>query len=127
MSISQVEASVEAGWWSTTYNYCTCGKIDFGWAFWAKNIYRVSQLNYRLARNILLIKNPKFSSNYYDTWSKWLTNELAILTEFHNYWIEIVYYLLMEYFWTTGKFSWDTLYNIWNYMYLQYLKLYLRN
>ena len=49
-------------------------------------------------RNMVLLKNPQFLPNYYETWSKCPTIELVILTKFDNNWVKIVdfYYDLIS-------------------------------
>ena len=46
-------------------------------------------------RNMLLIKNPQFLPNYYETLSKLPTIELIILTKFYNDWVKTVDFLLI--------------------------------
>ena len=47
---------------------------------------------------MLLIKNPQFFPNHYETWPPWPTHELLILTKFHNDWVKIVDFLIIAYF-----------------------------
>ena len=49
-------------------------------------------------KNMLLLKNPQFLPNHYETWSKLDTQELLILAKFHNDWLKIVDFLLIAYF-----------------------------
>ena len=46
---------------------------------------------------MLLIKNPQFLPNDYETWSKLSTREYLILTKFHNHWVKIVDFLIKAY------------------------------
>ena len=45
---------------------------------------------YTWPRNMLLIKNPQFLPNFYDTLSKWSSHELVILTKCHKNLVIIV-------------------------------------
>ena len=58
---------------------------------------------------MLLIKNPQFSSNHYETRSKQSTYEYLILTEFRNDWVKIMDFLIKAYFWFTVVFLQHTL------------------
>ena len=42
---------------------------------------------------MLLLKNPQFLRNHYETWSKCGTHELLILTKFRNDCVKIVDFL----------------------------------
>ena len=44
--------------------------------------------------HMLLLKNPQFLPNDYETRSKLTTHEYLILTEFHNLWVKIVDFLI---------------------------------
>ena len=45
--------------------------------------------------DMLLLKNPKFLTNHYETLSKWGTrHEYLILTKFRNDWLKIVGFLI---------------------------------
>ena len=46
---------------------------------------------------MLLLKNPQFLPNDYETRSKLTTPEYLILTEFHNYWVKITDFLIKAY------------------------------
>ena len=46
---------------------------------------------------MLLLKNPQFLPNDYETLSKLSTHEYLILTEFHNRWVKIVDILVKAY------------------------------
>ena len=46
---------------------------------------------------MLLLKNPQFLPNDYETWSKLNTHENLILTEFPNHWVKIVDFLIKAY------------------------------
>ena len=41
-------------------------------------------------RNLLLIKNPQFLPNIFETWSKGLPHELVILNKSQRNWVKIV-------------------------------------
>ena len=41
-------------------------------------------------KNMLLLKNPQFLPNHYETLSKYATQKLLILAKFHNDWVKIV-------------------------------------
>ena len=43
--------------------------------------------------DMLLLKNPQFLPNDYETRSKLSTYQYSILTEFHNHWVKIVDFL----------------------------------
>ena len=43
---------------------------------------------------MLLLKNPQFLPNDYETKSKLSDHEYLVLTEFHNHWVKIVDILL---------------------------------
>ena len=77
---------------------------------------RSSEIDLR-PRNMLLIKNPQFSPNFYDTLSKYPTHELVILAKCHKNWVKIVDFLLIAYFWACGQFRWTILY-VYNCRYL---------
>ena len=47
---------------------------------------------------MLLLKNPQFLPNHYETQSKQGTHEYFILTEFRNDWLKIVVFLIKAYF-----------------------------
>ena len=47
--------------------------------------------------HILLLENPQFLPNDYEIRSKLRTHEYLILTEFHNYWVKIVDFLIKAY------------------------------
>ena len=68
-----------------------------------------SKIDHR-PRNMLLIKNPQFLPNFYDTLSKCPTHELVILAKCHKNWVKIVDLLLIAYFWAGGQFCWTILY-----------------
>ena len=53
-----------------------------------------SKIDHR-PRNMILIKNPQFSSNFYETLSKYPTHELVILAKCHTNWVKIVDFLLI--------------------------------
>ena len=46
---------------------------------------------------MLLLKNPQFSPNDYETQSKLSTHDYFILTEFHIHWVKIVDFLIKAY------------------------------
>ena len=62
-----------------------------------------SKIDHR-PRNMLLIKNPQFLPNFYDTLSKCPTHELVILAKCHKNWVKIVDFFLIAYFWAGGQF-----------------------
>ena len=41
-------------------------------------------------KNMLLLKNPQFLPNHFETLSKYATQELLILAKFHDDWVKIV-------------------------------------
>ena len=45
-------------------------------------------------KNMLLLKNPQFLPNHYETLSKWGTHEYLIWTKFRNDWVKIVDFLI---------------------------------
>ena len=47
--------------------------------------------------HMILLKNPQFLPNDYETRSKLSTHEYLILTEFHNHWVKIVDFLIKAY------------------------------
>ena len=47
---------------------------------------------------MLLLKNPQFLSNHYETQSKQSTYEYLILTEFRNVWVKIEEFPIKAYF-----------------------------
>ena len=63
-----------------------------------------------LPRNMLLIKNPQFSPNFYGTLSKWPAHELIILAKCHQNWAKIVDFLFIAYFCAGGQFRLYILY-----------------
>ena len=48
--------------------------------------------------NVLLIKNPQFLPNHYETSSKWSSDEVSILTKSHTNWAKIVDFLIKAHF-----------------------------
>ena len=50
------------------------------------------------SKNMLLIKNPQFLPNYYETLSQLGTHEYLIVTMFHNDWVQIVDFSIKAYF-----------------------------
>ena len=56
-------------------------------------------------RNLLLIKNPQFLPNIFETWSKGLPHELVILNKSQRNWVKIVDFLIRAYFWATCHFQ----------------------
>ena len=57
------------------------------------DLYRVNTLKLDKIQNWLLIKNPKFFSKHYETWSILSTHELIILTKFYDIWRKTVDFL----------------------------------
>ena len=47
---------------------------------------------------MLLLKNPQFLTNRYETLSKYGTHKHFILTKFRNNWVKIVNFLIKAYF-----------------------------
>ena len=47
-------------------------------------MYSVAQANVDFPKNVLLLKNPQFLPNLYETLLKLDTHEYLILTKFHN-------------------------------------------
>ena len=43
--------------------------------------------------NMLLLKNPQFLPNFFESWSKWPTHEVVILTKSQINWVKIVDFL----------------------------------
>ena len=66
--------------------------------------YSVSQENTDSPKNMLLIKNPQFLSNQYETLSKWGPHDNFILTKFRINWVKIVDFLIKAYFWFSVRF-----------------------
>ena len=58
-------------------------------------------------KTLLLIKNLQFFSNHHETWSKLQTQEVALLTKFHDDSSKIVDFLLAVNFW-----SWPDFFNL---------------
>ena len=56
-------------------------------------------------KNILLLKNPQFSPNHYETLPKWCPHEYLILTKFRNDWVKIVDFLTKAYFFMCTFFA----------------------
>ena len=54
---------------------------------------------------MLLLKNPQFLPNDYETRSKLSTHEYLILTKFYNHWVKIVDSLLLANFWASLYFG----------------------
>ena len=48
---------------------------------------------------MLLLKNPQFLPNHFETLSKLGTHEDLILTKLRNDWVKIVGFLIKVYFW----------------------------
>ena len=49
------------------------------------------------SKNMLLLKNPQFLPNHFETLTKGSTHEDLILTKFRNDWIKIVDFLIKAY------------------------------
>ena len=47
---------------------------------------------------MLLLQNPQFLPNHYETLSKQGTHEYLVLTKFHNDWFKIVDFVIKAYF-----------------------------
>ena len=60
--------------------------------------YRVAKGNLDFLKNMLLLKNPQFLPNQYETLSKKGTCECLILTKFCNGRVKIVDFLIKAYF-----------------------------
>ena len=60
-------------------------------------------------KNWLLVKNPQFLSNPNETWWKYLSHEVTILTKFHEDWRKDVDFLLNVNFWMWALFLTQTL------------------
>ena len=86
---------------TAVYQYCVYFRTNIDLMFY---IYSVAQANLDSGKNMLLLKNPQFLPNYYETLSKWSTLEYLILTKFHNDWVKIVDFLIKAYFWFTVHF-----------------------
>ena len=61
------------------------------------NGYSVPQANADSHKNMLLLKNPQFLHNHYETLSKWGPNEDFIFTKFRYDWVKIVDFLIKAY------------------------------
>ena len=59
---------------------------------------------------MLLLKNPQFLPNLYETWSKWLPGKVSILTKSHTNWAKIVDFLIKAHFSMCPIFLERTLY-----------------
>ena len=59
---------------------------------------------------MLLLKNPQFLPNDYETRSKFSSHEYLILTEFHNHWVKIVDFLIKAYVLPKSKLGCPGLY-----------------
>ena len=59
--------------------------------------YTVYQENQYFVKNMLLLKNPQFYPNHYETLSKWGPNEDFIFTKFRYDWVKIVDFLIKAY------------------------------
>ena len=46
---------------------------------------------------MLLLKNPQFLPNDYETQAKLSAHEYQILTEFHNHWVKILDFVIKAY------------------------------
>ena len=60
--------------------------------------YTVSEANLDSSKNMLLLKNPQFLPNHYETLPKQGTHEYYILAKFRNDWVKIVNFLIKAYF-----------------------------
>ena len=74
------------------------------WYHFLRKIHTVwpSKIDHR-PRNMLLIKNPQFLPNFYDTLSKCPTHELVILAKCHKNWVKIVDFFINSIF--LGRWS----------------------
>ena len=61
-------------------------------------MYSLNHANPDLGKNMLLLKNPQFLPNHYETLTKEGTHEDLILTKFRNDPVKIVDFLVKAYF-----------------------------
>ena len=61
-------------------------------------IYSVAHANVDFDKNMLLLKNPQFLPDHYETLSKLGTHEYLIVSKFRNDWVKIVDFLIKAYF-----------------------------
>ena len=61
----------------------------------------MSQENPDSVKNMLLLKNPQFLPNHYETFSKWGCHEDLILTKYRNDWVKIVDFFIKPYLWVS--------------------------
>ena len=70
----------------------------FGWDFVQRpeaHTVTKSRKKSTQKNQMLLMKNPQFLSNFYETYTKLLPHEVIIFTKFHKDWTKIVDFLLM--------------------------------
>ena len=67
-----------------------------------------------MLKNWLLIKDPRFLSNAYETWRKRLSREAIIFTKFNDDWTKILDFLLLANFWMFAVFFTQTLDFFWD-------------
>ena len=60
-------------------------------------LYTLYQENQYFVKNMLLLKNPQFYPNHYETLSKGGPNEDFIFTKFRYDWVKIVDFLIKAY------------------------------
>ena len=63
-----------------------------------------------LIRNMLLLENPQFLPNIYETLPKWPAHEWVILAKSHNYWVKIADFLIKAYLLSECQISCPRLY-----------------
>ena len=56
--------------------------------------YSVANANVDFDKNMLLLKNPQFLPDHYETLSKLGTHEYLIVSKFRNDWVKIVDFLI---------------------------------
>ena len=88
-------------WIQRRFYLLRTGKQKSSLAFYSINkiLYTVYQENQYFVKNMLLLKNPQFYPNHYETLSKWGPNEDFIFTKFRYDWVKIVDFLIKAYLW----------------------------
>ena len=85
-----LELKTSKTWWGKIF-----WKHQFKTFLLDYKLYRHAKANPDWPKNMLLIKNPRFLPNHYET------HKYLILIRFHNDWEKIVHFLLIAYFWAS--------------------------
>ena len=69
------------------------------------SFYSVAHTNVDFDKNMLLLKNPQFLPDHYETLSKLGTHEYLIVSKFRDDWVKIVDFLIKGHFWSSPHWA----------------------